>query len=82
MACIKYGDPKHHNTDVKKVVLYRRRTSNLIFNLTLDTYENQNLCVNPISGNLKHIPKNHRLEKDGLLLMLKRLSQVQYNNNL
>ncbi|PHU04678.1 hypothetical protein BC332_25500 [Capsicum chinense] len=74
MACIKYGDPKHHNTDVKKAVLYRRRTSNLIFNLTLDTYENQKLCVNPNGVNLKHIPKKHRLEKDGFLLMLRRLS--------
>ncbi|PHT36137.1 hypothetical protein CQW23_23837, partial [Capsicum baccatum] len=82
MACIKYGDPKHRNTDVKKAILYRRRTSNLIFNLTLDTYENQKMYVNPNGGNLKHIPKKHRLEKDGLLLMLRRLSPATSANDI
>ncbi|CAN4110872.1 unnamed protein product [Withania somnifera] len=61
--CIKFGDPKHRNADVKKGLasaveqqLVVRRNLGA---LQLYVGKNENLwrCVNPIGGNLKQYPK-------------------------
>ncbi|CAN4108285.1 unnamed protein product [Withania somnifera] len=61
--CIKYGDPKHRKTDVKKALTSAVEQQLVVTRnlgaLQLYVGKNENLwrCVNPIGGNLKQYPK-------------------------
>ncbi|CAL5402008.1 unnamed protein product [Camellia sinensis] len=61
--CIRYGDPKHPNTDVKKAldsaVEQQLVVKQNLGALQLYVGKNEKLwkCVNPIGGNPKHYPK-------------------------
>ncbi|XP_060167412.1 uncharacterized protein LOC132598507 [Lycium barbarum] len=61
--CVKYGDPKHRNTDVKKALASAVEQQLVVTRnlgaLQLYVGKNENLwrCVNPIGGNMKHYPK-------------------------
>ncbi|XP_010313877.1 uncharacterized protein [Solanum lycopersicum] len=61
--CIKYGDPKHRNTDVKKALASAVEQQLVVTRnlgaLQLYVGKNENLwrCVNPIGGNMKQYPK-------------------------
>ncbi|XP_009782812.1 uncharacterized protein LOC107796831 [Nicotiana tabacum] len=61
--CIKYGDPKHRNTDVKKALASAVEQQLVVTKKTgawqLYVGKNENIwkCVNPISCNLKQYPK-------------------------
>ncbi|KAM3249871.1 hypothetical protein P3L10_011641 [Capsicum annuum] len=61
--CIKYGDSKHRNTDIKKAFTSAVEQQLVVMQtlgaLQLYVEKNKNLwrCVNPIDGNLKQYPK-------------------------
>ncbi|KAK4339781.1 hypothetical protein RND71_041243 [Anisodus tanguticus] len=61
--CIKYGDKKHRNTDVKKALASAVEQQLVVTRnlgaLQLYVGKNENLwrCVNPIGGNMKQYPK-------------------------
>ncbi|KAL0422139.1 UNVERIFIED_CONTAM: hypothetical protein Slati_3236800 [Sesamum latifolium] len=61
--CIKYGDPRHRNTDVKKALAYAVEQQLVVQqqlgNLQMYVGKNEKLwpCVNPLAGNIKQYSK-------------------------
>ncbi|KAK4402086.1 hypothetical protein Sango_0949300 [Sesamum angolense] len=62
--CIKYGDPRHRNTDVKKALAYAVEQQLVVQqqlgNLQMYIGKNEKLwqCVNPLAGNIKQYSKS------------------------
>ncbi|KAL0291823.1 UNVERIFIED_CONTAM: hypothetical protein Scaly_2619000 [Sesamum calycinum] len=62
--CIKYGDPRHRNTDVKKALAYAVEQQLVVQqqlgNLQMYVGKNEKLwqCVNPLAGNIKQYSKS------------------------
>lgn len=62
--CIRYGDPKHRNTDVKKALACALQQQLVVKQLlgTLQLYVGKNerlwQCVNPMAGNIKQYTKS------------------------
>ncbi|XP_011087549.1 uncharacterized protein LOC105169000 [Sesamum indicum] len=62
--CIKYGDPRHRSTDVKKALAYAVEQQLVVQqqlgNLQMYVGKNEKLwqCVNPLAGNIKQYSKS------------------------